>query len=1435
MLLRRSPRSRTLRQNTRSFDFNYQPLELRRLLSVSTISPKANTAVDYSLLDFDDSRTILLPASDSNSLWIEDGNSLKKVQILPEQLRYDHESFQKFEGQYVFQVHGDLWTTDGTADGTQPIAPNREADVGGIELEGEYLLKDDLGLRLGSQFIDRIVRGNLKAAEKINNKIAFVVEDFTKKLYLSQTPSADNPNGDAKFIAEEPRFGNDQDFLAKANERVYFIGESNQLISLNTETELVTTLDGFEVERLIEFQDSLFFIGEELATRTEGVWTIDEAEGEPTLSLETFLDSFVKTDGRLSLTDGRVTRLEIYNGDGTWNRPFNFVTRVVFDETGIYYHDAGETPGFYRIPPDSQTPELLYETDQAVSDVVGLSGGRLGYISEDRPWITDFTPEGTKQRRLFRDFSASGEQTYTINGDVVYGFSNRTSTRTTVWGQDLATGARLNLGFFAAGAGRPFTYNNEVHFLSIVNSSEFAVQKIDPLTNQRTELFRANQSFNMLLDTNKWHSSLPGIYFAVSDQSVSRLDIVSKNNESFTVETGIIDSWATPDGSLVFVDGQNSAWRLDPTTGASSLLFQSDDSLRISGILPDAGIAFFAGNGKMWRTDGTIDGTEIILENEDIDDRDPGLVSNNRFYFRVGVTVWTSDGTREGTVPLIEAGVLGQNVASQDGFDYFVSGDAIIRSNGTAGGTNVEASLDSLSLSFGGGRWVAVHGKNILAFVTDFQGGSSVVRSDGTGPLQILGNFKGLSDVQSTEDGIVFNATQENSDLPSAWISDGTVSGTRKLFDYQIKDIHRTANGDYVFQRIGNANYKPGVLLGDWPTSKKGFLVSTTEDDGPGSLRFAIEQSEATPGPDTIRFELPNGSEIRLDSALPAIRDSVVMSYFDESIYGEAGQRAQVVIDGSKAGENATGLRIFADDVTVQGLSLINFSGDGILVYEADDVRIASNWIGTRLNDFDADSGNQKNGLRAVRANGIEIVNNFIGKNQRDGIIVLGENLGGLISENSLFENNTGIVLRSSFTVVTDNNIQSNRATGIGVFTSDGSDNLIDSNDIWSNGQHGIYVSADRVRTKNNLLGSNDLYGIYLKGADSNLVYSNGINNTRDPKRGVGGIRAVGSDLLSVFDSEIFISTGHALFVGGKKSTSPILINNSLSSIGETGGLGLVMNGASLGYVSRNEFNWNTGGGIYLQGNETNHTFFSNSIGYESFQLTPNLNYGMLVASHGNRFMQNRFVNEDRNIILYGDENRFEQNWFGTTPSGSHSAETGFEIFLGSDASGNEIVDNVFAQTFTAIRNRSRGSGNRFSQNEMQNSVQHGIDNGPYRLDANDPGDADEGPNRLQNHPTLTSVKESSGMFVVRYSVDTAPANASYPLTIEFFFAGNERVGETYLASDLFTESDFLLGTEKEFEFQIDDLEIPKNTMVVATATDADGNTSEFSFEVAIS
>src|SRR6185369_15798966 len=83
----------------------------------------------------------------------------------------------------------------------------------------------------------------------------------------------------------------------------------------------------------------------------------------------------------------------------------------------------------------------------------------------------------------------------------------------------------------------------------------------------------------------------------------------------------------------------------------------------------------------------------------------------------------------------------------------------------------------------------------------------------------------------------------------------------------------------------------------------------------------------------------------------------------------------------------------------------------------------------------------------------------------------------------------------------------------------------------------------------------------------------------------------------------------------------------------------------------------------------------------------------------------------------------------------------------------------------------------------------------------------------------------------LRYRFDTDPANATYPLVVDFYAADSstEEEGRTFLASN-----EYATGEAGMTKFVLLPAVGISSGRIVATATDDDGNTSEFSIPVTV-
>ncbi|MCG8460753.1 MAG: right-handed parallel beta-helix repeat-containing protein, partial [Holophagales bacterium] len=209
-------------------------------------------------------------------------------------------------------------------------------------------------------------------------------------------------------------------------------------------------------------------------------------------------------------------------------------------------------------------------------------------------------------------------------------------------------------------------------------------------------------------------------------------------------------------------------------------------------------------------------------------------------------------------------------------------------------------------------------------------------------------------------------------------------------------------------------------------------------------------------------------------------------------------------------------------------------------------------------------------------------------------------------------------------------------------------------------------------------------------------------------------------------------------------------------------------------------------------------------------------------------------------------DNRIAGNSIGTDRSGSGSLGNGLAVAIaggsgnvvgGTEASaGNTIAhsteDGVEVSNFPGIPSTAnRVLGNSIFENSRL-GINLVVDSDPSsRVTANDADDGDGDPNQLQNFPDLLSARLKE-TFEVRYSVDSTPANAAYPLRVEFFLADVDgQEGRTFLGFDEYTEAEAQSTSKAAF---IPTVMPAAGDLILATATDSNGNTSEFSTSNAV-
>lgn len=657
------------------------------------------------------------------------------------------------------------------------------------------------------------------------------------------------------------------------------------------------------------------------------------------------------------------------------------------------------------------------------------------------------------------------------------------------------------------------------------------------------------------------------------------------------------------------------------------------------------------------------------------------------------------------------------------------------------------------------------------------------------------------------------------------------------------------------------------------------FVVSTTSDTGAGSLRQAIADANANPGADTISFNISGTAPYTITSNSDLIvTDAVTIDATTQPGYVGA---PLVELLAPTASASTFGIKLQASDCHVSGIAFGLF-GQGLYASNSNNIVVTRNYFGLRADGITA-AGNVTSGVTLLNctnsfvgragqgnvasgnigATGINMVSgqsnqisgNIVGpdatgyisvKNKR-GIVMDGERdsiVGGYgIGDGNQTSANTetGIYLSFAQRVVVAGNIVGPQANGQGNFppppsintgqqfgiqcivTTDcviGVPGLGWGNTLADSGQSLHLQSCTRTTIQNNIFGA-DTTGMI------NIRQSQGIENdvSTDTKIGGSGANegnrfvACESNDVSCFSSQRTVIKGNIF--GLKADNTPAANTNigvALQQSDDT-----VIGGSAPG--EGNVFGGLRGGGMRF--NRSNRTIVKgNLVGTDPT--------GTL--DRGSQFGPGIEVNQSNDTIIGGSA-------LGEGNVVVGQAKWGILIGDSGASNGTQIVGNRLGIGLTSISqaipnlwggiNIVAGTQNRISQNVICFSNAGGgypglgIDFDGSSAIANDSGDADTGPNNLQNYPVI-SFFEDTGSGI--HMTGTLASEASKTYTLEFF--KNDAVDATGYGEGQYFLGSAVVTTDPSgnasFDVTFPGTFLPGNSLS-ATATDPLGNTSEFS------
>jgi hypothetical protein len=673
------------------------------------------------------------------------------------------------------------------------------------------------------------------------------------------------------------------------------------------------------------------------------------------------------------------------------------------------------------------------------------------------------------------------------------------------------------------------------------------------------------------------------------------------------------------------------------------------------------------------------------------------------------------------------------------------------------------------------------------------------------------------------------------------------------------------------------------------PANAATYTVTNTNDSGAGSLRQAILDANANPGLDTITFAIgATGSQqtIQPISALPTITGPVTIDGWSQGGSGYTGSPL-IEINGASAGAQAVGLTLTGGSSVVRGLVVNGFVtgsfAGGIRLQTGGDNWIYGNYIGvnfagdTRVPNYRGiwiDNGSSNNRI-GTNADGVNDTaeRNVISSNIEQNIWIYQPATTG----NKIMGNYIG--LNASGTAAVGTNNQTVAATGILVqeasYTVIGTDGDGQGDTLEGNVISGSILNINLTGTTNfneshnnrisgNLIGTNASgtagVGIQAEGVRVYVAYDNLIGTDGD-----GVSDALEGNLISGhIDFGIMLQQTGALnnVVAGNKIGTDISGMASIpNGTGSSPRAGILLGGYGnrIGTNSdgvsddleRNLIAGNANVAVYaiyfnnlpepgapatiIAGNwmgvdATGLAALPNNYGIGSTSYTPTIIRDNVISAH----TYEGISTHSSGMLITG--NRIGVGADGVTPLGNGYSGmflSGNDNIIGGAGPGdaNIIANNGTVSAFySGVRVGNTGLGNTIRGNHIYANSQLGIDlRWPDGVNLNDLGDTDTGANNLQNFPVISFAdSDQDGITEIQGSLNSA-TNTTF--TLDFYFSAvadpsGYGEGQVYLGSDLVTTDG---SGDIVFTSTLNGVAIPPGHYVTATATDPDGNTSEFS------
>jgi len=681
------------------------------------------------------------------------------------------------------------------------------------------------------------------------------------------------------------------------------------------------------------------------------------------------------------------------------------------------------------------------------------------------------------------------------------------------------------------------------------------------------------------------------------------------------------------------------------------------------------------------------------------------------------------------------------------------------------------------------------------------------------------------------------------------------------------------SNGNYSFTLIMNGSYTvtPTTLgftfappsqtfnnllanqTANFTANRQSFVVTNVNNHGSGSLREAITNANATPGTDTITFNIPSAGvkTISLLTALPEITESVIIDATTQP-----GYQGTPIVELDGLGLNSgNGLVIKANGTTVRGLAIGRFNNAGILLSGSNNNVIQANFIGLAADGTTARANSR--GILLVSNSS----NNVIGGTTAAARNIISGNQSGIeLSGNANIVQGNFIGTNAAGTAVPSNGSTGTQTQGIGVSinSSQFTDNLIGgtaagAGNLISGNSTGISIGGNKTTVQGNLIGTDvtgtsKLPNIVGVGASANNVLVGGVTsgarniisgnsnigvNIRGTGNRVQG-NYIGTDItgtLALGNTDIGVSASDDALIGGTTPEARNIISASGSSGSNTNG----------NIVLVNSFSGNPPVPATVQGNYIGTDVSgTRGLGGTAPGITILTNNNVIggTAAGARNIISGNSIGIQLGLFFSGGltGNIIKGNYIGLNAAGTGPVPNTQQGITIAD-SANNIIGSTESEAGNKIAfnggpgiTLTGGVGNVVRGNSIFSNNGLGIDltvNSVTGVTPNDATDADSGPNNLQNFPVITTVLSSANSTTIQGSLKSIPLTT---FQIDFYSnaavdpSGNGEGAQFFNTTPVTTDANGDATINVTFSTGL-----PSGRVITSTATDPNGNTSEFS------